>query len=204
MNEKLNNLYDRVYQNDLIKEPDKFIKLVEAELPLIESTESNNYSDSSKSTKLLADYGILLAQTGNIRKSQSYLEKAIQRIEKNNETEISWDEQLYETLIFNRGITHLKLKNKDKAKKDFKNLLSKFPENGLYKQWLNYCADSQYAFGEWILKGISLVGFLFLVIYYQRNHGEQMLLYFAVTCCIIGGIGASGVHWVRKSRIKPK
>ena len=204
MNEELNKLYDRIYQSDLIKNPEKFIQLIKSELSLIDSTDYSDHSDNNKATKLLADYGAMLLKAGHIIESQSYLEKAIKKIEEDNKVKDTWNEELYESLIFNRGVAQLRLKNKDYAKKDFKNLVSQFPENGLYAQWLNYCNDSQYAFGEWVLKGISLVGFLFLVIYNQKNHDEKILLYIAVICGIIGSIGAYGVHWIRKNRIRPK
>ncbi len=204
MNEQLNKLYDRIYKGDLMKDPEKFIQLIEPELSLIDSTEYSDRSDNDKATKLIADYGVMLLKAGYLKKSQSYLEKAIKRIEDDNEIKNIWNEQLYESLIFNRGVAQLRLKNKNYAKKDFKNLISQFPENGLYAQWLNYSNDSYYAFGEWILKGISLIGFLFLVIYYQKNHDEKLLLIIAVICGIIGCIGAYGVHRIRKNRIRPR
>jgi tetratricopeptide (TPR) repeat protein len=143
MSEKLNNLYNQIYQDESAKDPKKFIGIVEQDLNIIDKSDYENHDDYVKATRLLADYGISLFNTGYLKKAIPYLDRAIKQIENDQKIKDNdlFEEPLYEVLIFNRGMTLYNLKKYKESRPDFKILVNRFPDNDRYKNWYNASAD---------------------------------------------------------------
>jgi len=199
--ENLNKLYDKIYQDESTKEPRRFIQVIESEISLFDIDEYANYSDYFKMTRLMADYGIMLVKAGYIKKSLSHLENAILRIETDKELKDKdlWNEPLYESLLFNRGYVNMKLQNRSKAKKDFKNLTIKFPENDLYENWLKSCYDYNYGILEWTFAGLAMISIFFSFLFGRENVIINRIAFYGIIVGIIGGLTT---NWIRKKKIE--
>jgi hypothetical protein len=199
INEKLNELYDRIYKDDSTRQPRRFIQLIESDLSVIDTVEYENYSEYFKATRLIADYGLMLVKAGYIKKSLPHLENAIKRIELDKEVKDVWEQPIYESLIFNHGVVQYKLRKKASAKKAFKSLTVHFPENDLYDNWLKSCSDNRYAIIEWICVGITTISIFFTMILQDET---GLLKNIALSGIVIGIIGGLTINLIRKRSLK--
>ncbi|MBK3520056.1 hypothetical protein [Carboxylicivirga marina] len=204
MEKTLEEIYDLIYNDNSIKEPKNFIRIVEPYLIVIGQDYSNDeYEKYFKSTRLLSDYSIQLVNNGYLKKALPYIEKSILLFE--NDIKLKdkniIEEPMYEALVWNRGMINFNLQKKQKAEIDFLKLVENFPENDKYKNWLKACSDTKYGIAEWIFAGIAIVSIFFSFIL-EPNGG------FLDTLTIIGiVIGVSGgltVSYIRKKRMKMK
>jgi tetratricopeptide (TPR) repeat protein len=90
-------------------------------------------------SQLIADYGIALAETQRYKKALPIIEKAL-NLFRNNKKYTATDLielKFYETLIFNRGLSHYYLGKYNLARPDFELLIKLYPENDIYPKWAN-------------------------------------------------------------------
>lgn len=199
MNDRLEQLYNRIYTDESTKNPRKFIQVIEADLSVI-NVFDNNWNNS-KLSRLVADYGICLAKAGYLKKSITYLERAIKWIESDKSKNDLWAEPMYEALIFNRGFVNQKLQNRKKAKNDFKILTQKYPDNDLYQNWLKSGADFNYGIIEWIFAGIALISIFFSFLLDKEDGLFDRIAFYGIFVGLFGGLT---VNQIRKRRLKIK
>lgn len=204
MEGKIDEIYDLIYNDSSTKESKSFIRIVEPHLEIIEQ----NYSDSDyekyfKSTRLLSDYSIQLANDGYLKKALPYIEKSIQRFE--NDMKLKgrniFEEPMYEALIWNRGMINFNLQKKKNAEIDFLILTENFPENDKYNNWLKACSDRKYVIVEWTFAGIAVVSIFFS---FLLNPSDGIFDKIAVFGILFGLIGGLTVSYIRNKRLKMK
>ena len=104
-----------IYNDQTTKNPKVFIKKVEPYIKIIEKDYSGKeYDLYYKTTRLLSDYSIQLVNDGYSKKAVAFLDKAIARIEKDIKLKNKnlFEETIYETLIWNRGMNNFNLNKK--------------------------------------------------------------------------------------------
>ena len=176
MNEKIRDLYNQLYQDESYKDLKKFIWFIEKNIEIIEASDSVEKEEYVNVTKILADYGSALYNAGYFTKAVPYLDKAISRIENYSEFKNKdlLEEPLYETSIFNRGLTNYNLKKYKTAISDFKKLSDKFPENDRYKNWYNGSVDHSLRTLEWIFFAAI---FICIIALYSLKHKDGIFYY---------------------------
>lgn len=197
MNSKLEQLYDKIYSDESTKNPRKFIQVIESDLSIINVFDAE--SSNPKLARLVADYGISLAKAGYLKKSISYLERAIKWLESDENVKDLWAEPMYEALIFNRGFVNHKLQNRKKAKADFKILTQKYPDNDLYQNWAKSGADFNYRKVEWIFAGVAMVSIFFSFLLDKEDGIFDKIAFYGIFVGLIGGLV---VNQIRKKRLR--
>ena len=204
MERKIDEIYVLIYNDNSTKESKSFIRIVEPHLEIIDQNYSNgDYEKYFKSTRLLSDYSIQLANDGYLKKALPYLEKSIQRFEndmKLKEKNI-FEEPMYEALIWNRGMINFNLQKKKNAEIDFLKLVENFPENDKYNNWLKACSDRKYGIMEWTFAGIVVASIFFSFILEPSDGIFDKL---AIIGIIVGLFGGLTVSYIRKKRLKMK
>ncbi|HAF31066.1 MAG TPA: hypothetical protein DCG75_18675 [Bacteroidales bacterium] len=190
MNEELNELYNRIYQDESTKDSKKFIQIIEENISIIDKTDYTNQEDYVKATRLLSDYSLFLVNAGYLRKAIPYLDKAVSQIENSNAINESniWSEPLYERLIWERGITNFHLRERNKAKKDFYQLIAHFPDNDKYKNWFKACSDKSYNIAEWTFAGIALISIFISFIVKPENGIIDRIAFYGIFFGLFGGL----------------
>ncbi len=199
MNDKLEQLYNKAYTDESTKNDRKFIQIIETDLSVINTF--NNASRNPKLTRIVADYGISLANTGYYKKSIPYLERAIKWLESDKNIKDLWAEPLYEALIFNRGFVNHQLQNRIKANDDFKILTQKYPDNDLYLKWLKSGADYNYGMIEWMFAGIAIISIFFSFVLEREDGIFDQIAFFGIFVGLFGGLI---INHIRKRRLKIK
>ena len=116
MDERLQKLFDQIYNDKSEKDPDQLIIIVEPFGDFLNSDFSANQDDYIKSTRILSIYALALSKVGYLRKPLPYFNKSINNIK--NDPDITpnirvkdlVNEPLYKTLIFHRGMANYNLK----------------------------------------------------------------------------------------------
>lgn len=139
MRDRLIQLYQKAYENNINDNPQRFIAIVESNIEVFDFDYSENIDDFNKILKLISDYAIQLYMAGFLKRSIPYFNMAVQKfdqyralfaVEEENET-------LYESLVFYRGLTLYYQKEYRLSILDFKYLSQKYPDNDRYKGWYN-------------------------------------------------------------------
>ena len=191
MEKTLEEIYDLIYNDNSTKEPKNFIRIVEPYLLVIGQDYSNDdYDKYFKSTRLLSDYSIQLANNGYLKKALPYIEKSILRFE--NDIKLKdkniIEEPMYEALVWNRGMINFNLQKKQKAEIDFLKLVENYPENDKYNNWLKACSDIKYGIAEWIFAGIALISIFFSFILEPNGGFLDRLTIFGIVIGVSGGL----------------
>ncbi len=201
MTEELQKLYEELY-NETSRDPRIFIKMLENKIELVEKSKNEDKEEYVKVTKIIADYGSALAETGYFSKAVQNLNNAIVRMENEKELDISdlFEEPIYETSIFYRGLANFNLKKYKESTKDFKKLIDKFPNNDRYKNWYNGSVDRSFKKLDWTFLSATIV---FLALLYPLRPNDGMLFYITfvgLIVCLITSIALT----IFKKRLKVK
>ena len=129
-------LYDKIYSENLIRDPKQFIDLYEENKYLLEGAEtSKSNPDYDGIMRITSEYALSLSQYGSSRKAIPYLDKSIQLFK-----DSSFDDlrkiSLYEMLVWTRGVENYNLRKYSLAAKDFQYLVYNYPDNDKYRNWL--------------------------------------------------------------------
>ena len=128
-------LYDKIYSDGIQKAPKIFINIYEENKNLIEGADiSTSNPDYDGIMRITAEYALSLSQYGSSRKSIPYLDKAIQLFNA-SETDLT-KIQIYEMLVWARGVENYNQKKYSLVKTDFQYLVDNYPDNDKYKNWL--------------------------------------------------------------------
>jgi len=201
MTEELQKLYDELY-NETSRDPRKFIKTLESKFELVEKSTNEDKEEYVKVTKIIADYGSALVETGYFSKAVQNLNEAIIRMENEKDIQIPdlYEEPIYETSIFYRGLAHFNLKKYKESTKDFKKLINKFPNNDRYKNWYNGSVDRSFKKLDWTFLSATIV---FIVVLYPLRPKDGIMFYISfvgLIVCLITSIALT----VFKKRLKVK
>ena len=132
----IKTLYDKIYSEGIQKPPKVFIDIYEENKNLIEGADSSTSNpDYDGIMRITAEYGLALSRYGCSRKSIPYLDKAIQLFKDSSQTDLT-KVQMYEMLIWARGIENYNQKKYSLAKPDFQYLVDNYPDNDKYRNWL--------------------------------------------------------------------
>jgi tetratricopeptide (TPR) repeat protein len=129
-------LYDKIYSDGIQKPPKIFIDIYEENKNLIESADSSTSNpDYDGIMRITAEYALSLSSYGSSKKSIPYLDKAIQLFKDSSQTDLT-KVQMYEALVWARGLENYNQKNYSIAAKDFQYLVDNYPDNDKYRNWL--------------------------------------------------------------------
>ena len=126
---------------DLISSSDNlaFIRFYESNIQSIDSIDSSLDDDHYNfKLRLICEYGISLVSGGQYTKGVSVLEKAIPMFEnepKNSNFDLKTNSYL-EHLLWNYGLALWEVKRTNESMNVFRRLVSYYPENDKYRNWL--------------------------------------------------------------------
>src|SRR5665213_4344425 len=129
----IKSLYDKIYSDRIQKDPKVFIDIYEENKNLIEGADpSISNPDYDGIMRITAEYALSLSQYGSSRKSIPYLDKAIQLFKNSSQTDLS-KPQMFEMLVWARGIENYNQKEYSLASTDFQYLVDNYPDNDKYR-----------------------------------------------------------------------
>jgi len=171
MTEDLKKLYDELY-NEPSRNAKIFISTLERNIEIIEKSNSEEREEYTKVTKIIADYGSALYETGYTSKALLYLNNAIHRMENYNQliNVNLFEEPLYESSLFYRGMAKYNQRKYRESTSDFKKLVEKFPENDKYKGWYNGSIDHSLKTLDWTFL-VALIVFIILLYFLKQKDG---------------------------------
>ena len=135
----LNELYKKLFNEDSKLTDQEFIDIVEANYDVVQNTISpQTQGELETLTRIIADFGLCLVTREAYLKAIKQIDKAIELFKENEELKNKdlYKVQFFETLVFNKGVAFYYLNQFDKSTSSFKSLLSKFPDNNKYQNWL--------------------------------------------------------------------
>lgn len=153
MNTFLNDLYNKIYQNEENQQPLQFIALVDIQIEEIVKNDVSSPIDFPKATKLLTDYGIHLANTGKFNKAIIYFNIAAELFEndKRSKSKSIQNTPLYESILLYRGVSYFNTRKFKNARTDLKRLALTFPQNVKYKNWYNKTVNREMGLYQFVL-----------------------------------------------------
>jgi len=188
MMNSVDEIYDAVYAKRAEISPEELIEITEPHLELLKKSSLDNYDLYFKSTRLLADYAIGLARIDNFSEAIKYLDIAINRFDNDPKLKSKnlWEEPMFESLVWFRGVTNFYLKDFRLSKIDFQNLVEQFPDNDKYGRWLKACVNRKYSILEWIFGGFT---FLSIALSMYLNPEDGVMDTIALYGIVIGLVG---------------
>ncbi len=188
MTEKLKELYEQLYKGESAKDSKIFIEIAERNLNMFDGTTYENSDDVEKAGRIMADYAIALSNDNQPEKSLAFLTKAINRIE--NTKELMEDnpegKELYESLIFHRGMAMFQLKRYKEAKSDFRMLIDKFPGNSKYKYRYNEIIRLSFRKTEWIFVVLIILISVVCILIEKKDPFVYRVTFGALMVALIG------------------
>lgn len=185
----IKSLYDRIYSDNLTKEPKSFIHIYEEHKNLIEGAEqSKSNPDFDSIMRITSDYALSLSQYGSSRKSIPYLDKAIQLFKNSSLTDLK-EVQMFEMLVWTRGVENYNQKNYSLASTDFQYLVDNYPDNDKYRNWLIASKTKKTKKYLNFIWGFTIVGFT--CYFMATNDRDPNARYFLVATIILVLLGVA-------------
>jgi len=129
-------LYDKIYSENLNRDPKHFIDLYDENKNLIEGADpSTSNPDYDGIMRITSEYALSLSHYGSSRKAIPYLDKSIQLFKDRSVDDLT-KVPMYEMLVWTRGVEHYNNKNYKTASQDFQYLVYTYPDNDKYRNWL--------------------------------------------------------------------
>ena len=201
MENRLNEIYDSIYNDQTTKNSKILIRKIEPDIAIIEEIPLADYDKYFKSTRLISDYAIGLVNEGYLKKALPYLDQAILRFENDQKLKEKnlLEEPMFEALIWNRGMINFNLQRKKVAKIDFLRLNENFPDNDKYKNWYKACSDYKYGIIEWIFAGIAIISIFFSFLLDPSDGIFDKIALYGIFVGLFGGLTFS---YIGKKRLK--
>jgi len=151
-------LHDNLYDEKTPRNPRSFIDSYETSIDLINGVDLSNLIDYDYVMRLTCDCGILLENSGYLKKSIQYLDKAIDLVENfpNYQKEKLFDIQYYELIVFHKARALYNLKKYKDSKLLFDRLDKAFPNNDKYQSWILGIKAKKYDYFIWSGTGVIL------------------------------------------------
>ena len=197
----IKSLYDRIYSDKSTKDPKSFIHIYEEHKNLIEGAEqSKSNPDFDSIMRITSDYALSLSQYGSSRKSIPYLDKAIQLFKNSSLTDLK-EVQMFEMLVWTRGVENYNQKNYSLASKDFQYLVDNYPDNDKYRNWLiasKTIKTKKYLNFIW---GFAMVGFIWYFMATNDRDSNAHYFLIATIVFVLLGVTVEIANSLLKSRI---
>ena len=202
MNTLLNDLYNKIYQNDENQHPLQFIVIVEPQIDEIVKNDLSSPLDFPKATKLLTDFGIHLANTGKFNKAILYFNIVAELFEndKRSKSKSIHNTPLYESILLYRGVSYYNTRKFKNARTDLKRLALTFPQNVKYKNWYNKTVNREIGLYQFVL----LILLACTAIFYFYTKGSQGYLNSISYSVMVGCVVCAFIVDVIKRRRKIK
>jgi hypothetical protein len=199
---EIKTLYDKIYSDRIQKNPKTFIAIYEENKNLIEGADQSiSNPDYDGIMRITAEYALSLSQYGSSRKSIPYLDKAIQLFKNSSQTDLT-KAQMFEMLVWARGIENYNQKKYSLASTDFQYLVDNYPDNDKYRNWLfasKTIKAKKYLNYIWDFAGMSFIWYSL-----ATNDGDRNRRYFlaAAIIFVLLGFCVEIANSLLKSRIK--
>jgi len=202
MNTLLNELYNKIYQNEENQHPLQFIAIVDTQIVEIVKNDLSSPIDFPKATKLLTDYGIHLANTGKFSKAILYFNIAAELFENDKRTKSKsiQNTPLYESILLYRGVSYFNTRKFKNARTDLKRLALTFPQNVKYKNWYNKTINREMGLYQFVL----LILLACTATFYFYTKGRQGYLNSISYSVMVGCVVCAFIVDVLKRRRKIK
>ena len=201
MKTKISSLYESIYQDQSTKDPHEFISLIEPNISTIEGFDKGDQNEYKMATRLICDYSLMVFKTGAHVRSIPWLNKAINLLK--NDTDLAekdlFSEPMYEALIASRGVSQYSYRRLKRAQDDFEQLLSVFPENKEYVQWLRKVVRKRYqrlAFPFNLLIATGIAMYLLLM------EAKGFLVYLEMGLIFLGLVGSVFLAFRKRKELK--
>ena len=194
-------LYDKIYSDGIQKDPKSFIAIYEENKNLIEGADqSTSNPDYDGIMRITAEYALSLSEYGSSRKSIPYLNKAIQLFKNSSQTDLN-KSQIFEVLVWVRGMENYSQKKYSLASKDFQYLVESYPENDKYRNWLfasKTIKAKKYLNYIW---GFALMSFIWYSLATNDRDTNKYYFLAATIIFVLTGITVEIANSLLKSRI---
>jgi tetratricopeptide (TPR) repeat protein len=159
----ISDLYDNLYDERTPRNPRLFIDTFESNFVLLNNVDLSNLHDYDYVMRLTCDYAILLEDSGFLKKSIPYLDKAIALMEKfpNYQKEKLFEIKYYELIVFHKARALYNLKRYKDSKLLFDRLDKAFPNNDQYQSWILGIKAKRYDYLIWSGTGVLLTDMIF-------------------------------------------
>lgn len=154
----IKELHDNLYFEITPRNPRMFIDTFEANFDLINNVDLSNLHDYDYAMRLICDYAILLEDSGYLKKSIPYFDKAIDLMEKfpDYQKQNLFDIRYYELIIFHKALALYNLKKYKDSKLLFDRPDKAFPNNDKYEGWVLGIKAKKYDNLIWSGTGVIL------------------------------------------------
>ena len=130
----------------------------------------SNLNDYDCAIRLTCDYAILLEDSGYLKKSIPYLDKAIHLMENfpDYQMEKLFDIKYYELVLFHKARALYNLKKYKESKLLFDRLYKAFPNNDKYQSWILGIKAKRYNYLIWSGTGVILADLIFRTLFKEK------------------------------------
>lgn len=197
-------LYDKIYSDNLTRDPKHFIDLYEENKSLIEGADaSTSNPDYDGIMRITSDYALSLSHYGSSKKAILYLDKSIQFFKDSSVDDLP-KVPMYEMLVWTRGVENYNNKNYKTASQDFQYLVDNYPDNDKYKNWLlasRTIKAKKYLNYIW---GFAFMSFIWYSLATKDNDTNRDYFLMATIVFVLLGILVEIANSLLKSSIKQK
>jgi tetratricopeptide (TPR) repeat protein len=144
-------LHDNLYDEKTPRNPRFFIDTFETNIDLINNIDLSNLTDYDYVMRLTCDYAIMLEDSGYLKKSIPYLDKAIDLMENFPEYQKNklFDIRYYELIVFHKARALYNLKKFKDSQVIFDKLDKALPNNDIYQSWILGIKGKKYDYLIW-------------------------------------------------------
>lgn len=197
-------LYDKIYSENLIRNPKHFIDLYDENKNLLEGADlSISNPDYDGIMRITSDYALSLSHYGSSRKAIPYLDKSIQLFKVSSVDDLT-KVPMYEMLVWTRGVENYNNKNYKAASQDFQYLVETYPDNDKYRNWLlasKTIKAKKYLNYIW---GLAFMSFIWYSLATKDEDANRDYFLMATGVFVLIGILVEFANSLLRSSIKPK
>jgi tetratricopeptide (TPR) repeat protein len=154
----IKELHDNLYHEKTPRNPRLFLDTYETNIDLINNVDLSNLIDYDYAMRLTCDYALLLEDSGYLKKSIWYFDKAIKLMENFPEYQKDklFDIKYYELIVFHKARALYNLKKYMDSQLIFDRLDKVFPNNDKYQSWVLGIKRKKYDYLIWTGMGVIL------------------------------------------------
>jgi tetratricopeptide (TPR) repeat protein len=183
----IKELHDNLYDEKPLRNPRFFIDTYEKNIDLINNVDISNLIDYDYAMRLTCDYAILLEDSGYIKKSIQYLDKAIDLMENfpNFQKDKLFDIHYYELIVFHKAHALYNLKKYKDSLLIFERLDKAFPNNDKYLGWIYGIKSKKYELYSNVGLGLILADLILGIFFKGKNHQFDIFLLWVLIFALI-------------------
>ncbi len=183
----IKELHDHLYDQKTPRKPRLFIDTYESNIDLINNVDLSILSDYDYAMHLTCDYAILLEDSGYLKKSVLYFDKAIDLMENFPEYQKGnlFDIPYYELILFHKARALYNLKKYKESKVYFDKLDKVFPDKDKYQSWIRAIKRKKYDYMIWIGMGMILLDLILRTFLNGKNPVFDKMSYWFLFIALI-------------------